>query len=159
MKKIPLLIALLLTVFCITSCKKIPELPNNLSNAIVGKQWKLTGFTENGVDKFNETYEPCERDDLMLFKSDGTAVLDDRATVCGDYDVEIIADRVKWSINNKILYLDFEFNDPDYNFTMEHNIIEISAKTLKYSLTSAVDPDDPDDTGAPVILVYTFTAQ
>lgn len=158
MKKFSLFVALL-SLFCISSCKKIPVLPENKSKAIIGKQWKLTGYAENGVDKLTEVYEPCDLDDLSTYKADGHFVLDDKATKCDDYDIEIIPDVIKWTISDNKLFLSYEFADPDSNFVMEFDILEISAKKLVYVLKFPVDPDDIEDTDGPEIWTYTFTAQ
>lgn len=157
MKKAPLLIALL-ALFCISSCKKIPVLPENNSKAIIGKQWKMTGYTENGVDKLTELYEPCELDDISIYKADGSVDVDDRTTVC-DYDVEIKPDVVTWAISDKKLFITYEFVDPESNFTIEFEILEISAKKMIYALKIPVDPDDTEDTDGPEVWTYTFTAQ
>jgi hypothetical protein len=158
MKKAPLLIALLFSLFCISSCKKIPVLPENNSKAIIGKQWKMTGYTENGVDKLTELYEPCELDDISIYKANGRVDVDDRSTVC-DYDIEIKPDVVKWEISDKKLFLSYEFVDPESNFTIEFEILELSAKKLTYALKIPVDPDDTEDTDGPEVWTYTFTAQ
>lgn len=159
MKKVHLFIALLFSLFCISSCKKIPVLPQNTSKAIVGKKWKLTAYMENGVDKLTEVYEPCDLDDLFTYKADGNVVLDNRTTICDDYDIEIVADDIKWAISNNKLFITYEFADPESNFTMEFEILEISAKKLVYALKIPVDPEDTEDTDGPEVWTYTFTAQ
>ena len=118
----------------------------------------MTGYTQNGVDKLMELYEPCDLDDISIYKADGRVDVDDRSTVC-DYDIEIKPDVVKWEISDKKLSITYEFVDPESNFTMEFEILELSAKKLTYALKIPVDPDDPEDTDGPEVWTYTFTAQ
>lgn len=147
MKKVPLLIALVLSLFCISSCKKIPVLPENMSKAIIGKNWKLTAYTENGVDKLTEVYAPCELDNIDIFKTGGDYITDEGPTKCNDED-EQIQRGYKWEIKGNKLFITYD--SVDFEFFAELEILEISAKTLKYA---ARNPDGPE------VWIYTFTAQ
>lgn len=161
MKKILLFLVLVTSVFSI-SCKKIPDVPGRTTKTIVGKNWKLTAYTVNGVDELSNNYEPCDLDDHWIFRADGKFILDHKNTTCGD-EILFDGDIVTWSIVDNKLYVMNEFTEePDMNFTMDFDILNLSAKILKIVLIIPEDTENADDEGdadGPYHLTYTFTAQ
>jgi len=148
MKRRHLLIVLISAVICISGCKKIPVIPENKAKAIIGKKWKLTGYTENNVDKLTENYAPCELDNIDIYMPDGSYIIDEGLTKCNDDD-EQLQEGSKWTIKGNKLILSYENDDYDMEIEAQFEILEVSAKTLVLAIPNFDGPGK---------FVFTFTA-
>lgn len=88
--------------------------------------WNQDGHAENEV---LDLYSPCDRDDLMTFKTDGTVVHDEGATKCDPSDPQIV-ETTKWKFtdNESKIVIGDEGSDE----TAE--LIELSATVLKVKI-------------------------
>lgn len=111
----------------------------------MGKRWKMTAYTEDGVNKMTETYDACELDNIEIYAAGGKYMMDEGATKCNDDD-EQIQEGGKWEIKNDKLILSHEALDIQLQFT----ILELTTTTLKFSLRNPFGSE---------LYVYTYTAQ
>lgn len=145
MKTLRLICAFFLPFILISACKKIPVIPENKTKALMGKRWKMTAYTEDGVNKMTETYDACELDNIEIYAAGGKYMMDEGATKCNDDD-EQIQEGGKWEIKNDKLILSHEALDIQLQFT----ILELTTTTLKFSLRNPFGSE---------LYVYTYTAQ
>jgi hypothetical protein len=149
MRRRHLLIVLISAVICFAGCKKIPVIPENMSKAITSKKWKLTGYTENNVDKLTETYAPCELDNIDIYMPDGSYIIDEGLTKCNDDDEQLQVG-AKWKIKGNKLTISYENDDYDMELEVQFEILEVSATTLRYTIPNLDGPG---------MLIFTCTAQ
>jgi hypothetical protein len=132
----------ILSVAVIAGCKK----DDNKNNAVTKTQlltsggWKLTsdyydpsvdydgnGTKENEVINF---YSPCDKDDVLTFKTNGTVVSDEGATKCDPTDPQIISTtNWRFSDNETKLWIGDPGNDD------AAQLIELSATVLKVKVS------------------------
>ncbi len=153
MKKFDLLVLFVISALCLNSCKKGIDGLSDKSKIIVGKNWKMTAYTIDGVDSYTTLYPPCERDNLHLFTADGKFKVDEGATKCDANDPQV-AETGNWEIRDNKL----TFSDSASSLQLQATIIELSEKTLKYSVISPEIIVGGISTGTPT-LILTFTAQ
>jgi hypothetical protein len=85
--------------------------------------WNQDGQTENEV---LDLYSPCDRDDLMTFKTDGTVVHDEGASKCDPSDPQIV-ETTKWKFTDNETKI--AIGDPGSADTAQ--VLELSATVLK----------------------------
>ncbi len=99
MKKVTLLFLAFAMAAIISSCKKDDDNTSTPSGGgasatkteiITAKTWKITAATIGGQDVFSQQDE-CDKDDLHIFKIDGTYIYDEGATKCDTADDQIIS--------------------------------------------------------------------
>ncbi len=102
MNKQSVLVIAVITALLIGSCKKDKE--NNNSTVNVSEKTKLiTGGGAKGwlfvsAKKDNvETLENCQKDNLYVYKTDKSLIVDEGATKCAANDPQVIA--ATWSFN------------------------------------------------------------
>jgi len=118
MKKLTCLI--FIGAFIFSSCKKNNEKDCSLSETNMAAKYKITAIkyqasaTSPEQDFFDQSLEPCEKDDITSIVADHTYVYSDAGTTCspnGDYSGT-------WSLSGNTLSLD---GDPatleDFNCT------------------------------------------
>lgn len=118
---------MLLTIclFGITNCKKDSKNPDK-ATVIVGKHWKLTAYTEDGVDKLHSTYEACELDNTHTYFSGGKLTMDEGAIKCsGSPQTE----EFKWAIDGDKLTI----SQDGFALQLAATILDLSDNTLKFS--------------------------
>ncbi|MBV4357076.1 lipocalin family protein [Pinibacter aurantiacus] len=89
--------------------------------------WDLDGHTENEVINL---YPPCSKDDLLTFKTNGTAVSDEGASKCDPSDPQVI-ETTNWKFSDnetKIM-----IGDPGAEETAQ--LLELSSTVLKVKIT------------------------
>ena len=122
MKKL-LIVALIgvTSMVSIQSCKK--DEGASSAELIVGS-WVQVNATDDGDTTWNDPDEwaPCEKDDITIFKADGTFTIDEGATKC-DPDDPQINDSGNYLVSGNILTL--------YGFAFK--IESISSTELKLS--------------------------
>ena len=102
MKKHTLILALFLSVYTISGCKK-EELKNDKPGLLVGKKWKATSLSENGKEVYMN--EPlCTMDDYIVFAPNNLYKLDEGSTKCDSNDPQV-KDVGAWSIDGDVLYM------------------------------------------------------
>lgn len=92
------------------SCQKENE-PESKTSLLTAKAWKFIKIetkTDN-LPWFDEIpFMPaCERDDELLFKTDGSCLYSEGATKCNPMDSDII-DEVRWSFVDNETKIDFD---------------------------------------------------
>lgn len=149
MKKITLLFLAFSMAALISSCKKDDDNTSTPSTGggstaatktemLTAKNWKITAGTLGGQDIFSSSDE-CDKDDLHIFKTDGTYVNDEGATKCDPTDDQIIVTST-WKLID---------NETKIEFDGETGTIK--------ELTSTKMVLEADFNGTPA--VTTFTAQ
>lgn len=113
MKKITLLFVAV-SLIAVSACKKeddktttpTPGPTLTKTQMLTAKNWKLTGATSGGVDYY-PIIDPCDKDDLFIFKTDGTSIVDAGATKCDPTDPQIISTGTWTFIDNETkIYFD-----------------------------------------------------
>jgi len=138
---------LFLAIFVLTgftSCKKIINTSDNQAKLITEKKWKLTVYTEGGVDMLHSVYEECDLDDITVYHTNGTVDTYQGETKCDPADIEITTGN--WTLKNSLLSVGGDDMDEKLQFT----VVAISSTTLRLTLK---DPFSNE------ILGYTFKAQ
>lgn len=116
-----LVIALTITV---TSCKK-DEVTKSKKELLTSKQWKFTSSKTNGVANI---LDACEKDDFVIFSSNGTYTYNPVTIKCSSYDT---IDTGNWTLSSdeKTLSLDGD----------EATIVELTESRLVVSSGDAGD--------------------
>lgn len=132
---------ILLSVAVMTGCKKDDNKSKSKTELLTSGSWKQTsiyfspavdwngdGQTENEVINL---YQPCDRDDLMTFKTNGTVVSDEGASKCDPSGPQIIeTTNWKFSDNETKIML----GDPGQEESAQ--LLELSASVLKVKITA-----------------------
>jgi hypothetical protein len=119
--------------FFLTSCKKEePIKPKTKTELLCSSPWKIYEQTINpGIkivggatitDVFAQL-DPCDKDDLVLYKSNGTATLDEGPTKCDPLDLQ--TSTFTWTFNLDETKL---IEDTD-----SYDIVQLDEKVLKAS--------------------------
>ena len=87
MRKIIAGLFLLFVLSCSKENGSTPVPKISMTEAIDGKSWKVSSIiltSSDGayLDIFNINFQPCEKDDILTFKSDGVFIKTDGAVVC-----------------------------------------------------------------------------
>ena len=139
-----LLTALLsVSILFFTACKK-DDKADNKAELLIGKSWKITGYTEGGVDMLHEIYDDCELDNITTFLSDGRFKDDEGAVKCDDEDPQVVEGT--WKLSGKNLIITEEEDLLALNLT----IVELNGTTLKLSGKNPFTEET---------MIITFTAQ
>ncbi|MBB1285510.1 hypothetical protein HRH25_14085 [Flavisolibacter sp. BT320] len=103
--------ALLAAAFLlISSCKKEEDKQASKTDLLTSGQWRMTSYTlsppydldgDGTADTDGlATFDACDRDDLFIFKRDGTLVLDEGSTKCNSKDPQ--TENTTWDfVNNE----------------------------------------------------------
>ena len=156
MKKV-ILISLSIMALSFYSCKEdseTPEIPKTKTELLCASAWKYfsatitPGIEINGVMTNNlfEGADPCDLDDLEIYKSDGTGSFDDGPTKCDPSDPQ--SDPFTWKFNTTETTLTI---DPDDVY----DIVTLDANTMV--VTQVLDGDNVGGTsGVNYTLTYTY---
>ncbi|MDI3322299.1 hypothetical protein [Pinibacter soli] len=132
----------MLSVAAMTGCKKDDSKTSNKSKTelLTTGSWKQTSiYFSPAVDwdgdghKENEVinlYSPCDRDDLMTFKTNGTVVNDEGASKCDPSDPQVI-ETTHWKFadnETKIV-----IGDPGVEESAQ--LLELTSSVLKVKVT------------------------
>lgn len=145
MKKLNILIALSIVALSLSGCKKILVTQDNKAKLLTGKNWKITAYTEDGIDKLNTTYGPCDLDNIQNFAQGGTYTVDEGATKCFDDDPQIY-EKGKWELKDGNLI----FSEDGVGLQLQFKVVEIGKSTMKLSMKNPFGEEE---------LLYTYTAQ
>ncbi len=125
-------IAALTLAFAFTACKKDEKTKTEI---LTSKNWKLTALTVNPPiinpitqTSFTDAYallQPCETDNLFIFKANNTGIIDEGPTKCSSSapQTEIIT----WAFNSTETVLTFHGED--------HQIVELTEKKIVTTYT------------------------
>jgi hypothetical protein len=144
MKKLSLLIVIA-CFLTFSGCKKDKDEvkvagKDGRIDMLVGKNWKLTAYTENGADALQTTFAACERDNIDTYLADGSYKEDEGPTKCNQDDSQIVR-TAKWRLDGSKLIVSQE------DLSIEYTIITLNSTTLKYQVRAfGVD------------YIYTYTA-
>ncbi len=123
------------TIVSLTSCGKsdnnttTPAATNpTKTELLTAKGWKITGATANGVDAF-ANFDACERDDVLTFKTNFTAITDEGATKCDPTDPQTITETWSFASNETKVILD----------GVEATLLILNSTTLKIELMNGAD--------------------
>lgn len=94
---------------------------------LVSLQYKKNASAE--PVEYMDFREPCEKDDLLTLKSDGTYQYNDAGTTCSPNG----SDSGSWDVKNNLLSSDGDFNG---------NIKSYDCKTLVFYLDNAIQKGD-----------------
>jgi hypothetical protein len=103
-------LALIVTVFLFSACKKDPTEPTCAKNmASISGAYKITAATYKAsptaaeIDFLNTLFpDACQRDDLYTFKNDGTYTILDVGTVCNPNN----SDNGTWAVTGDNMQVD-----------------------------------------------------
>ena len=134
-----------LSVFTFSSCKKKEDEPvieptpppPTKTELLTGKNWRLTAFicdppydffgTGTPISNVYAQFSPCDKDDILLFKTNNTYVQDEGATKCNTGDPQIIATG-PWTFNSTESIIT---QDAGTSNSQDFNILQLDATTLK----------------------------
>lgn len=112
-------------------------------------KWQLTAGTATTTYKGKDTtidiyseMEECDKDDFILFASNGTGTIDENANKCTD-DQQI--ENFTWALLNNDTKLAVVDSNPD---TMD--VVELTTSQLKLKLTK------PSSSGTPITTIQTY---
>ena len=134
MRKSPLYLFLLVALtFAFGACKKDD---NNKSNReqLIEKNWRMTAVTTDppinfGGIQFSDLYaqfQDCDKDDLLIFKTNGTVNYDEGATKCDPTDPQTTTGVWVLNTDETVVTVDGE----------SWTILEISDNRLKVKYTT-----------------------
>lgn len=95
---------------------------------LTAKGWKITEATVNGVDAFSN-FDACERDNILTFKTNFTAITDEGATKCDPNDPQTITETWSFASNETKVILDGE----------EATLLILNSTTLKIEAINGAD--------------------
>ena len=154
MKKIIIYAAITLGLigpFFLTSCKKEePIKPKTKTELLCSSSWKVYEGTINPginiggviITDFFSQFDPCDKDDLELYKSNGSGIYDDGPMKCDPLDPQ--TSTFTWTFNLDETKL---IQDTD-----TYDIIQLDEKILKVSMIV-----DGADIGGVAGVKYVFT--
>lgn len=118
----------------------------SVSEAKVDPPFIILGDT---VDDFTEFQEPCDADDLQIFKENGIFTFDEGATKCDPNDPQSVDGTYELSADGKALVI------YDQGDTTNMTILEINQTTMKGEMT-VEDEDLGEET---FTITFTFNRQ
>jgi hypothetical protein len=136
-----------------SNCKKEDDPPTGPATAeLISRTWKLTAETlQIGTNTPADTYAPlpaCEKDDLLVIRSNTTYEKNEGAAKCAPGDPQI-KETGSWSLLQSDTKIKFTVS-PTVSRTAD--IIEVTATTLKLRITQTLP-------GGNSTLLSTYTAQ
>lgn len=151
MKKIILSAAILCT--CISACKKkdtpAPDPSNKNKELLTSQTWHTSGAVSNvpiNTDNDNNTpnstdlwssFADCEKDNTLLFFSDGTGSYTDTGITCSNASAGFF----NWTLSNSILTLNYLNSSSQVVYTETLTLISVDDSTLKLAYASKTDPN------------------
>jgi len=124
------LFVLLASIVCLDACKKkedpAPASKELLANTS-GKKWKVTSATVTGVgDVLSDFVKECERDNLFVFYTDNTLVIEEGALQCNP----TTAATGTWKLSTDEKTLTIDAGSANI-FSGDFTIVQIESTTLK----------------------------
>lgn len=111
MKVKQLLILSLLVATAYSACKKEENKTASKMDLLTDGRWQMTAYTLSPPFDLNydgtpdtdglAAMEPCDRDNLFLFKKDGTLEIDEGPTKCNPFDPQINQTTTWAFVNNE----------------------------------------------------------
>lgn len=155
MKKIIINLLLLfgvLGVSTFSSCTDEPIKPKTKTELLCAASWKLSGLTVSpGIDiggvlitDFLTQLDPCDLDDLYIYKSDGKGIVDEGSTKCNPADPQTASftwvfnpDETKITEDNSDTYDVVQLDETVYKTSIIMDGAEIGGISgVKYKLSS-----------------------
>ncbi len=127
-------LALVLLTTLVFSCEKEKDLTK--TDIITQKPWKLTAHTISPpfeypgfgvISDFFALYYDCSRDDIWVFKSNGSYTMEEGATKCNPTD-PTVWDMGTWTFNSDETVLTTSSNISGLS---EYDIVELNTAALK----------------------------
>lgn len=149
MKKVSLYLAVAAMASLTLSCKKDSDTPAaaTKTDLLTAKNWKTTDLKVNGVSVFNSgLIDACDKDNLIKFNTNKTAIFDEGATKCSSTDPQ--TRNGSWDFTTSETKL--KVTNPD------GDVVEATIGTLN-STTLIVS--DPNFNGLGQTAETTYTAQ
>jgi hypothetical protein len=143
MRKITFLFTLIVIVFFISGCKKDEKNIDERIVLLTAKNWKMSAFTIDGVNSFNEYYDECETDNIETFELNGNYIVHEGATKCFDDDNDVYEEG-KWELKGN----EITFTLGGSSLAIKCTLLELTSNTLKYSVINPFDQS---------LFVITFT--
>jgi hypothetical protein len=151
MKLSAALVGVCCSLALLASCKKNDETDKPLSaigKMLVDGKWQMTAYTgtvnymgtDTTIDLFAQE-DDCDKDDFVLYFSNGTATIDENTNKCADDDQ---VGSLKWELQNNDTRLALVDANPD---TFD---LEATPTQIKISMTA------PNSSGIPMHLVWTY---
>ena len=135
----------------LASCKKNDEPDKPLSaigKMLVDGKWQMSAYTGTvnymGTDTTADLFaqeDECDKDDFVLYFSNGTATIDENTNKCADDDQ---VGTLNWELQNNDTRLALIDANPD-TFDLEASPTEMKIKMTK-----------PNSSGIPVRLVWSY---
>ncbi|MFT4024154.1 MAG: hypothetical protein QM664_10270 [Flavihumibacter sp.] len=128
-------------VLALSSCGKNDDKPKASKTALLTeKSWKIISFiSKDGTESVDifKTAKPCEKDNVFLFKTDNTLVMEEGAIKCAADDPDSYSG--PWAFADNESKLRFSLGTDEDDIT--YNIDVLSDTELKVIL---LYPDAPD---------------
>lgn len=129
-----------------------PDNNSNLSSQgklLVAGKWLMSANTATGVYMGKDTtvdyyidMDACDKDDFILYASDGTGTIDESANKCAD-DNQV--ENFKWVLLNNDTRLALIDSNPD-----TFDVVELTATQLKFKITAN------NSSGVPITEAFTY---
>jgi Lipocalin-like domain len=144
----------MLTIFLLvilSSCSKNDE-PSATKSQMIARNWKQTDLLASqagtpAVSVFDTFFEPCNKDDIWQFKSDGTYTVVEGATKCDAADPDTITTGTWQLTDNDTRIIIDDASEPAQTL----NIVELTNTSFKLSGTETIS-------GVVVTATIVFTA-
>lgn len=143
-----LTVSLLLIV---SSCSKNDE-PSATKAQMIARNWKQTDLLASqagtpAVSIFDTFFEPCNKDDIWQFKSDGTYTVVEGASKCDPADPDTVSTGTWQLTDNDTKIIIDDASEPAQTL----NIVELTSTSFKLSGTETIS-------GTVVTATIVFTA-
>lgn len=134
------IILIAIAMFAIASCKESEDdstpTAKTKTELITSGSWMVSDMLINGTS-FLAFMEPCEKDNFMTFKTNGTFITDEGATKCDAADPQTTTDNWSFSSDEKKVTIDGDLgdlvtlNETDMVVTMQDSIGVVTLKLKK----------------------------
>ena len=134
------IILIAIAMFAIASCKESEDdstpTAKTKTELITSGSWMVSDMLINGTS-FLALMEPCEKDNFMTFKTNGTYITDEGATKCDAADPQTTTDNWSFSSDEKKITIDGDLgdlvtlNETDMVVSMQDSIGVITLKLKK----------------------------
>lgn len=145
-------IGILVAFVIVSSCSKDEK--ETVSKAqLIARNWKQIDLLASQaglppVSIFDTFFEPCNKDDIWQFKSDGTYIVVEGATKCSPTDPDTVSSGTWQLTDGETKIIIDDASEPAQTL----NIVELTASSLKLSGTETIN-------GAAVTATIVFAAQ